>query len=110
MLEAAMRTVDAVVTYDAPKAKMSTEARKIFIEVLAQALNDERERLGLTQRELAKRTGVPVDRIDRAEGGKHEPRVTTVAELPDAMGVNWHEFVVGFQWRLRQRATERPSG
>ena len=49
-------------------------------------LRDARHRAGLTQRELARRTGVAQSTIARIEGGLADPRVQTLERLLIACG------------------------
>lgn len=50
------------------------------------ALRQARRRAGLTQRELAARTGVPQSTIARIESGRADPRVSTLDTLLRACG------------------------
>jgi transcriptional regulator with XRE-family HTH domain len=69
--------------------RMSTAARARMIrETLGANLSRERERAGLTQAELASASGVPRDTISRIEGGKREPRFSTLDPLAIALGVH----------------------
>jgi transcriptional regulator with XRE-family HTH domain len=52
----------------------------------ARALRYGRRRAGLTQRELAQRTGVPQSTIGRIESGAVDPRVGTLTTLLRACG------------------------
>jgi predicted transcriptional regulator len=52
----------------------------------ARALRYGRRRAGLTQRELAQRTGVPQSTIGRIETGAVDPRVGTLTTLLRACG------------------------
>lgn len=46
-----------------------------------------RERLFVTQEELAERTGMSRATISRLEGGQQRPRISTVRKLAEALGV-----------------------
>jgi predicted transcriptional regulator len=46
-----------------------------------------RRRAGLTQRELAERSGVPQSSIARMESGKLKPRIDTLTRLIEACGM-----------------------
>lgn len=52
----------------------------------SRALRQARRRAGLTQRELAARTGVPQSTIGRIESGRADPRVSTLDGLLRACG------------------------
>ena len=45
-----------------------------------------RARLGLTQRELARRAGVRVETLCRIETGKHTPSIATMVKIERALG------------------------
>ncbi len=48
---------------------------------IARSIVEERRAAGLTQEELAKRTGLRQETICRLESGKHSPTVRTVAKI-----------------------------
>ncbi|XVU25775.1 helix-turn-helix domain-containing protein [Actinoplanes sp. CA-054009] len=56
-----------------------------------QRVQNERLRQGLTALELAKRSGVGRNTIDRLENGKRKPLVTTVHKLADALHIDRQE-------------------
>lgn len=46
-----------------------------------------RERLGLTQEQVAERSGVHATEVSRIEGGKRDPQVSTVLRLAKALEI-----------------------
>ncbi len=52
-----------------------------------------RERLFVTQAELAQRTGIAEATLSRLESGKQRPRISTVRKIADALGVAPEELV-----------------
>lgn len=56
-------------------------------------LRQVRERLFVTQAELAERAGVTEATISRIENGLHAPRFSTVRRLAAALGVEPREIV-----------------
>ena len=52
-----------------------------------------RQRLGITQYQLAKRTGRSVQHLSQIEHGKSEPRISTVIMLANALGVDLGDFI-----------------
>jgi transcriptional regulator with XRE-family HTH domain len=50
-------------------------------------LREARERLGLTQEQVAQRCGVHATEVSRIEGGKRDPQVSTVLRLAAAVKV-----------------------
>ena len=57
-------------------------------------LRDARISSGLSQRELARRAGVPLSTVGRIERNAVDPRVGTLAALADALGVDLQLVVV----------------
>lgn len=51
-------------------------------------LREARERLGLTQEQVAERSGVHATEVSRIEGGKRDPQVSTLLRLAKAVGVS----------------------
>jgi len=51
-----------------------------------------RKKAGLTQQELAKRSGIPQSHISRLEAGKHSPSSATLEKLTRALGVPFSEI------------------
>jgi transcriptional regulator with XRE-family HTH domain len=68
---------------------------KILIEVLyiGKRLRDLRKRALMSQRELAKRSGVGVTTIVRIERNQVEPHGSTIRKLAEALGVDPYELV-----------------
>lgn len=50
-------------------------------------LREARERLGLTQEQVAQRSGVHATEVSRIEAGKRDPQVSTVERLAKAVEV-----------------------
>ncbi len=50
-------------------------------------LREARERLGLTQEEVAQRSGVHVTEVSRMEAGKRDPKISTLRKLAKAVEV-----------------------
>jgi transcriptional regulator with XRE-family HTH domain len=50
-------------------------------------LREARERLGLTQEEVAQRSGVHATEISRMEAGKRDPKISTLRRLAKAVEV-----------------------
>ena len=50
-------------------------------------LREAREKLGLTQEQVAQRSGVHSTEVSRIEGGRRDPKVSTVARLAKAVEV-----------------------
>ena len=57
-------------------------------------LRELRETKFITQVELAQRSGVSETTIVRLEAGQHEPRISTIRKLAEALGVEPAELVV----------------
>lgn len=56
-------------------------------------LRDARERLGLTQEQVAERCGVHATEVSRIEGGKRDPRISTLIRLANALEVKPGELL-----------------
>jgi transcriptional regulator with XRE-family HTH domain len=60
---------------------------------IGERLRDLRKRALMSQRELAKRSGVGVTTIVRIERNQVEPQGRTIRKLAEALGVEPHELV-----------------
>jgi len=56
------------------------------MSMASRMLRHARRRAGLTQRQLAARTGIPQETIARIEAGRVDPRVTTLDRLLEGCG------------------------
>ncbi len=54
---------------------------------LGRNLRHARDQLGLTQEQVAERSGVHATEVSRIEAGKRDPRVSTMERLAKALGV-----------------------
>lgn len=54
---------------------------------LGKNLRAARKRLGLTQEEVAERSGVQAGEVSRIERGKRDPQVSTLEKLAEALEV-----------------------
>lgn len=55
---------------------------------MASTLREHRDRLGLTQKQLARMTGLTERTIRLLENGERTPRLSTARALADALGVS----------------------
>jgi transcriptional regulator with XRE-family HTH domain len=62
---------------------------------IGERLRDLRKRALMSQRELAKRSGVGVTTIVRIERNQVEPQGRTIRKLAEALGIEPHELVKG---------------
>jgi transcriptional regulator with XRE-family HTH domain len=60
---------------------------------LGSNLRDARKRLGLTQEEVAARSGVHPTEVSRIEAGKRDPRASTLLRLARALEVRPGELL-----------------
>jgi transcriptional regulator with XRE-family HTH domain len=67
--------------------------------ILGEYLYAARKRLGLSQEELAKRSGLQAGEISRFERGKRDPRVSTLEKLAAALEVE--------PWQLLKKADDK---
>lgn len=51
-------------------------------------LREQRHKLGLSQEQVAERSGVHATEVSRIEAGKRDPRVSTVLRLAKAVELN----------------------
>jgi transcriptional regulator with XRE-family HTH domain len=54
---------------------------------LGKNLREARQRLGLTQEDVAARSGVQAGEVSRIEAGKRDPRISTLERLAKAVEV-----------------------
>ena len=54
----------------------------------ADLITPEKKKRGLTQKELAQKSGVPLSRIRRYENGTRDPGLVDLTRLADALGVD----------------------
>jgi DNA-binding XRE family transcriptional regulator len=66
-------------------AKGNRDALAFADAAIARGFITRRIKAGLTQKELAKRSGVRMETISRLESGKHIPRQETIVRLDDAL-------------------------
>lgn len=69
-----------------------SESEIMHIELVADLVDeikDKREKLGLTQKELAERTGLKQSAIARMESGGAIPRLDTILKVAIAMGMKF---------------------
>lgn len=57
------------------------------MSALGTNLREARERLGLTQEQVAERSGVHATEVSRIEAGKRDPQVSTLERLAEAVEV-----------------------
>jgi transcriptional regulator with XRE-family HTH domain len=58
-------------------------------------LREARDRLGLTQEQVAQRSGVHATEVSRIEAGKRDPQVSTLERLAEAVEVKPGQLLDG---------------
>ena len=74
-----------------PEASPSPKMEK-WLDWVSRRIHDLRETAGVTQDELAERTGLPQSHISRLENGKHSPSRYTLEKIAQALDVEVSEF------------------
>lgn len=69
-----------------PNVQSLQDAITDYTQGVAAAVRSRRQLLGLTQAEMARRTGIARPNICRIESGKHTPAIETLARLCAAFG------------------------
>lgn len=80
--EAEFRRITAL---PAPDAKGNRPAVAAMRAVLARDIISDRERVGWTQAELARRAGIRVETLNRIETGKHTPSIDSIEKIDAAL-------------------------
>ena len=70
-----------------PMEVLGHRAEDCDMGALGTNLREARERLGLTQEQVAERSGVNATEVSRIEGGKRDPKVSTLERLAKAVEV-----------------------
>ena len=81
--------------FDAPEASVEkvagltgpAESLKAWRDFVSKRIREERENAGMSQDELAGRTGLPQSHISRLETGKHSPAAGTITKIANAIGI-----------------------
>jgi ribosome-binding protein aMBF1 (putative translation factor) len=80
--EAEFRRITALPSADAKGIRPAVAAMRA---VLARDIVSDRERVGWTQAELARRAGIRVETLNRIETGKHTPSVASIEKIDVAL-------------------------
>ncbi|MEK6589232.1 MAG: helix-turn-helix transcriptional regulator [Nitrospinota bacterium] len=64
------------------------DPKRVIAWAVAQRVREARERQGLRQEDLAKKTGIARPNIVRIEQGRHIPTLTTLKKIADALGLD----------------------
>jgi ribosome-binding protein aMBF1 (putative translation factor) len=82
-----------------PESRRRVNTARAFI---AQQIRQQRENLGLSQRELAKKAHIPQSHVSRLESGKHAPTRLTIERVANALGIAPGLFDPGYQSREKE--------
>lgn len=63
-----------------------------WLQVISAKVMERRLAAGMTQEQLAKKSGLPLDFIQRVEAGEHSPGNKARAKMADALGVHPRVF------------------
>ena len=87
-----------------------SEVTPVDAETIGRRLRDCRERLGMTQGELAGKAAVGVSSISEFENGRREPTLSQLRKLADAMSADVARFLSSDEPRVETvRWRERPA-
>jgi len=84
-----MREIEREARREGPEAVAEAEAFRTHFQ-LARQFIERRKALGLTQRQLAEKSGVQQSEISRIEGGSSNPTLQTVQVLASSLGAEVH--------------------
>ena len=88
-LDQALKTVEI----PSESNEVSASEYDVFSEISAQLI-DARNNSGITQKELAQKTGLTQALISRIESGKSHPTIDTLKKIADGLGLR---LVVSFE-------------
>jgi transcriptional regulator with XRE-family HTH domain len=84
-------------------------ARGDYAQIFGTRLRELRTAAGLTQRELAKRSGTSSAAISNFEAGNNAPTLGTLVRLADALGRDVTELVKGVSRTTRRLSKPSPD-
>lgn len=84
---------------------INDKEKKLLSKLLGQAIQEVREQKGLLRMDLANRLHVQHTRIAQLEGGKIDPRMSSVLAVAEALGVAPGILLdgVAVEWRAARR-------
>lgn len=68
------------------------DALRGWIGFVSERIREARSEAGLTQDELAEKSGLPQSHISRLESGKHSPTAKTLEKIAEALGISMSRF------------------
>lgn len=68
--------------------RLEENPKKIIAWAIAQRIKEAREKKGLSQDNLAEKTGIARPNIARLEGGRHIPTLSTLQKIAEALTLN----------------------
>lgn len=74
------------------EAAARPEGLRRWIDFASRKVHDARKKAGLTQEELAEKSGLQQSHISRIENGKHSPSPYTLEKIATALGIPVGEF------------------
>jgi transcriptional regulator with XRE-family HTH domain len=83
-----MREIEAETRRDGPQAVAEMETFKAQLDLAAELIL-RRRHLGLTQRQLAQKSGIQQSEISRIEGADANPTLQTITALARALGLRF---------------------
>jgi HTH-type transcriptional regulator, competence development regulator len=87
-----------------PKGILDERHRDPLAVHLAGTIRKHRERFGISQEELARRTSLSRTEIGMIERGLRKPRLGTIVKLADALKVPAEAVFAGMRWDVEERA------
>ena len=73
---------------------------------IGQSIQQARKKAGLTQKQLAEKSGIATITLQQYERGVREPKLDTIAKIARAMGLYASDLVDAVQWKHVQPGEE----
>lgn len=78
----------------------NSKKAEIIIELIAQALREEREKLNKSQRVLADEYDIQKSLINRLENGSNEPKIISLWSVCDALDIKISDLIKKVEQKL----------
>lgn len=78
----------------------NSKKAEIIIELIAQLIHEEREKLNKSQRVLADKSNIQKSLINRLENGSNEPKIISLWSVCDALDIKISDLIKKVEQKL----------